>query len=403
VSWNIVEYRGREASAVLEADWRRLYSAMPLRTAFHAYEAHVAYVENLMAAPDRLRCLVLTDGRGARLVCPLEARTDRCLGIPIRVWGVPWHPHWPLSDVICPEDDARRSFLPAMVEYLRRKPEGRHLVVVGPLSADSVLWEGLRALAPRDHSAQVAAEPFVFDCEKSYDELMSRTSRHFRKELRRCHRRLESLEGVRFQTAAGDSADIDSFFQDFLAVEGSGWKGESGVGSAIRLHPKLVSFYRELAAGLDCGDGCEINALRTEGRCIAVEFSMRTGEEYATLKIGYDERYARLSPGQLLCADTLARCCADSRVKRFNQLSDADWLRVWRADTAAVQQVHVAIRPWSGVLLVALLRLRFGHGRRLVRWLRRTLRQSSLDCRGHAVHVVESLKERVTRDNSEGK
>ena len=105
--WSIVEHRGSEAFAKLQADWDRLCDAMPQRTAFQAREAQRAYAELLMDAPDRLRCLVLHDGDTVRAICPLEARTDDVLGPRLAVWGVPWHPHLLVSDVVCPEDDAR--------------------------------------------------------------------------------------------------------------------------------------------------------------------------------------------------------------------------------------------------------------------------------------------------------
>ena len=114
--WRIVEYRGRAGLANLEGDWRRLTAAMPLRTTLHTYEAHVAYVDHLASSPERLRYLVLTDDRRVRAICPLESRTDRTLAVPIRIWGLPWHPHWPLADVICPRTlhDAC-SFLPSWI------------------------------------------------------------------------------------------------------------------------------------------------------------------------------------------------------------------------------------------------------------------------------------------------
>jgi hypothetical protein len=367
--WNIVEYRGRRGLEQLETDWRRLYAAMPLRTTFHAYDAHLAYVDHLMVAPEQLRCLVLDDGCQVRAICPLESRTDRALGAPIGVWGTPWHPHWPLSDIICPEDDARRAFIPTAADHLRCDPEGRSLLVLGPVPENSVIWEGLRDLDTHGHCAHREREPFVFDCERTFEELTSRLSKHFRKELKRCGKRLASLADVSYQTVT-DGADYGPLFEAFLEVEGSGWKGEAGTRSAIRLHPEYVAFYRRLAANLGAGDACEINALFAEGRCIAGEFCMRTGEEYAALKIGYDERYARLSPGHLLGARTLERSCSNPQIKRFNQLSDAEWLRVWRADTIATRQAHVAIGGLSGRPLVAALRFRYGPGRRVARRLR---------------------------------
>jgi CelD/BcsL family acetyltransferase involved in cellulose biosynthesis len=374
--WSLREHRGRQALEVLEPDWRRLYCAMPQRSGFHAIEAHAAYADNLMRAPGRLRCLVLLKGAEVRAICPLEARTDRILGLPVRVWGIPWHPHWPLSDVICPEDEARRVLLPLLVSYLRSRREDRHILTIGPLPGSSVLWDGLFDLDPAGFSTNVPMEPFVFDCRKPLSELLARLSRHFRKELRRTGRRLESLEGVRYETARNEE-DLAAAFEDFLEVEGSGWKGEAGTGSAIRLHAQYASFYRSLAHEFDDGDGCEISTLYAEGRCIAGEFSMRTGEEYATLKIGYDEEYSRLSPGHLLCAKTLARCCDDPQIKRFNQLSDAEWIKVWRPDRISYQQAHIALDHLFGRPFVAALRLRFGPGRRVARWLRRSLARRS--------------------------
>jgi hypothetical protein len=365
--WTIVEYRGRTGLTRLEQDWRRLYAAMPLRTTFHAYDAQLAYVDHLSSAPERLRCLALRDGERVRAIALLEPRTERVLGVPVPVWGTPYHPHWPFSDIVCPDDDARRAFLPAAADYLRRM-RSRRVLVLGPLPESSVVWQGLAGLPARRYCVHRVAEPYVFDCEKTFAELVAALSRSFRKDLRRCARNLDLLSDVRYESVT-DGGDYGPLLAAFLRVEESGWKGAAGAGSAVGLHPELVAFYTALAKGLGAGDACEINALFADGHCIAGEFCMRTGGEYAALKCAYDERYARVSPGHLLAAHTLERCCDDPRIKRFNQLSDAVWLHVWRAGTAPAQQVHVATGLWGGGV-IALLRFRFDHGRRLARWWR---------------------------------
>jgi len=367
VRWSIVEYRGREAFDSLEGDWRRLTAAMPQRTAFHAFEAHAAYFDHLATDPGRSRILALTDGRTTRAICPLESRVDRTLGVPLRVWGTPYGPHWPFSDPVCPEDEARRALVPALADHLRRRTGGACLLVLGPLPEESVLWDGLPSAA--SHCSTIAASPYVFDCERSFDELTGRLSRHFRKNLRNCGNRLRSLADVRFETTAGGTGG-SPLLEAFLDVEASGWKGERGTRSAIRLHERLLAFYGDLARGFEGRDGCEVNALFAEGRCIAAEYCMRTGVTYACLKIGFDEDYARLSPGHLLHARTLERCCSDPGIKRYDQLSDADWLGVWHPDRVSLRRAYVPLGRWTGPPLVALLRVRFGSGRRAARWVR---------------------------------
>lgn len=380
-NWSMLEYRGREALERLEGDWRRLYAAMTLRTGFHAYETHVAYFDLLMAEPEKFRCLALLDGQSVRAICPLEARVERVLGPSIPVWGVPLHPHMVVSDVICPEDDARRQLLPALLDYLRHRAGGRPLLVLGPLPADSVLWEGLHRVPGGRNCTHATMPAHVFDCEQPFDELMSRLTKHFRSKLRRNSRRLFALDDVRFVNVT-EAADLPCELKAFLQVEASGWKGESGTGSAIQLHSELVAFYRTLTStlGNHCGeDRCEINSLYADGRCIASQICMRTNGEYVMPKIAYDEEYARLTPGLLLFEQTLERCCKDSEIRQLNFLTSPAWMDVWHPDLLDMQQAHLAIGGWSGRPLIAMLHFRFGRGREMVHWLRRRLKRGTAE------------------------
>lgn len=367
--WSIVEYRGRAGLLELEADWRRLSAAMPLRTSFHAFEANLAYLDCVMPEPDRFKCLALSDGTHVRAICPLEPNTDRTLGLPIPVWKVPQHPHCRLGDIICPEDEARRELIPALVGHLRRSSRGPQLLFLGPLEEDSLVWDGLRYLDCRDFCVDLAKPVHVLDCTQPFEVLMSGLSRNFRGNLRKARKKLEALADVRFVTAT-PGADFGAEFEAFLSVEASGWKGARGTRTALRFRDRHADFFLSLSSMLGRDDRCEINALYVGGSCVASQFCTRTGADYSILKIGYDENHARVSPGQLLIARTLRTCCEDPDIERLNLVSDADWHVKWRADSIAMRQVHIAISRWSGRPLIALLRLRLGYARRLVRWLR---------------------------------
>ena len=381
-TWSIVEYRGRPGLEQLEADWKRLYAAMPGRSRYHAYEAQLAYLSHLCAAPALTRYLALTDGGRVRAICPLEAVHDTSLRFPLRAWALPSHDHWRATDVVAPEDEARLALFPTVVDFLRRHPERRGLLVLGPTPESSNLREGLHWMREGEYCERLAMPSNFFDCAVPYDQLMERLTKHFRRNLRSHRNKVQSLADVRFVNVVGQEG-LEAELDNFLAVEESGWKGRDGAGSAIRLHPNLVAFYRDLARTMHGPeDRCEINALYAEGRCIASQFCVRTGEEYTILKIAYDEEFARLGPGQVLLEKTMERCCDDPSITRLDLVSDASWFRDWQTQKIPMQQAYVAMNGWSGRPLISLLGFRYGPARNIVRRIRSSMGERRLPWAG---------------------
>ena len=366
-----MEFRGREGLVQLEADWRRLYAQIPLRTSFLSFEANLAHVDHLMAHPDQLRCIALSDGRQIRAICALEPRIERALGYAVPIWGVLWHHHARQADVLCPDDEARVELVPAVTAHLRRESQGRWLLLLGQLPATSRLWDGLRRLGRSEYCADQRDSVCVVDCSKSFDKTRAALSKKFRHNLNTSAHRLARLDDVRFVTAS-DAADIDREFPTFLEVEASGWKGEGGTSTAIQCCGEQPAYFRDLGEHL-CGDAdhCEIHALYAEGRCLASLFATRTGGTVSALKIGYDESYGSVSPGRLLMEKVVERCCQDPGVERLDVVGDAPWLRGWCPEWVPLQLAYVAIDRRRGLPLVALLKVRFGYGRDFVHWLRR--------------------------------
>ena len=140
------------------------------------------------------------------------------------------------------------------------------------------------------------------------------------------------------------------------------------------MKPRLLAFYRALIALLGPAGFCEVNALHAEGRCIASQFCVRVDAEYAVLKIGFDERYARVAPGQLLLERTLQQCCGDPGIRRVNLISDATWHRDWRPDVVRSYAAYVGLGRWSGRPLVELLRARLVLGPRIRKLVSRSKR-----------------------------
>ena len=373
--WKIIESRGREGLRSLEAEWRRLYARIPGRTYLVSYEACREYLDHCLEQPDAVRCLALSDGREVRAICLLEPRVERRLKIPVKVWGGLWLNHQTIhADLVGPEDEARRVFGPLLAEHLRRHPEGRRLLVLGPLEVDASLWEGLRRLDPADLCVDRNDRFRVLDCRRPYAQVEAACAKKLRRGLRNVRNRLAGLPDVAFRSARGPQALAEAV-PAFLDLEASGWKGKAK--SAIRDLRGGTGYYTGLALSLaDDQDYGEIVSLYTGDHCIASLYTIRTGSTCSFPKIAYDQEYSRYSPGQLVLAHAIERCCADPGIERVNLVSDAAWVGGWPLEWVDLQMTFVNIGGPLGRLLVTLLRFRLGPLRRLARWLQSRLQRS---------------------------
>jgi hypothetical protein len=368
VLWSLTEHRGPEGLRAIEPDWRRLYNEMPDPAMCHSHEVYSAYVAHICPAPESFRCFALSDGDRVRAILPLEERrehsfVERGVGFRPRVWGMPWCEAMWITDAIGPEDDARRALLPVVIEHLRREPGRPAILVLGRGRDASVLWDGLDRIAPWARFVFSDGGEYVVPTDMTIEAFNARLSSRSRNVLHKASRAFEDLPGAARVRTAHDG--LLEEYERFIAVEASGWKGRHG--SAIAQLPALEAFLRDLLVRLTLDGRCEIHALHAEGRCIASGFYVFTGRQCAALKSGYDESYARVSPGRLRAHQSLEWCCESPEVDSVSEMSDAPWLRMWLPETNGMRRAYVSLRPVSGALLLAAFRFRYGPVRRTMR------------------------------------
>lgn len=123
-----------------------------------------------------------------------------------------------------------------------------------------------------------------------------------RKEFRRLRSRLEALGVVEFSVLPR-KASIAEWTKDFLALEGSGWKGREG--SALRSSPATAAFFAEIVSGAHAAGKLEMLKLTVDGKPIAMLVNFLTPPGSFAFKIAFDEEYARFSPGVLIKIENL--------------------------------------------------------------------------------------------------
>jgi CelD/BcsL family acetyltransferase involved in cellulose biosynthesis len=168
-------------------------------------------------------------------------------------------------------------------------------------------------------------------------------SRNHRHQMRRAvtrARRQGPTELHRYGELA--SAEVDAMLGRCFEMEVRGWKGSTG-GAALR-SPRAWEFYQRQAVQLAAWGQLGIHLLTHCERPIAFEYGWHCKGRWATPKVGYDESFGHLSPGQLL---------RWMSIEEFHREGGIEWLdflgpssaatRKWATHQYAIERIVVSL------------------------------------------------------------
>lgn len=124
-----------------------------------------------------------------------------------------------------------------------------------------------------------------------------------RKELRRQKSRLND-EGVVTVIRCDSDSGLESWTDEFLALERRGWKGANG--SALACADDTRNLFIEVLKGAAFAGKLERLELRLDGKPIAMLVNFLCAPGSFSFKTAFDEAFARFSPGVLLQVENLA-------------------------------------------------------------------------------------------------
>jgi hypothetical protein len=141
------------------------------------------------------------------------------------------------------------------------------------------------------------------------------------RELRRQKTLLSKL-GTVTHSVARQPDDVRVRMEEFLTLEASGWKGRQR--TAIVMDRYRAAFAREAITNLAEADAVRIHTLDLDGTAIAAMVVFMMGGEAYTWKTGYDETYARYSPGKLLMSELTEWHLDDPNIRRSDSCAVPD-------------------------------------------------------------------------------
>ncbi len=134
-----------------------------------------------------------------------------------------------------------------------------------------------------------------------------------RREMERKRRRLEDELGAALETV-DRAADCEAV-EEFLRLEASGWKGRTG--TAVASLERDAQFFRTICRSFRELGRLHLLSLQANGQLVAMACNVRAGEGVFCVKIAFDERWRRSSPGALLMLD---------HVSWFHREAGATWM-----------------------------------------------------------------------------
>jgi CelD/BcsL family acetyltransferase involved in cellulose biosynthesis len=215
-------------------------------------------------------------------------------------------------------------------------------------ASDPVLAELRRR---RPSIARVQAEQPYVDTSGDAEAYIAGLPRKHRKELGRLRRKLEATGELSFEFADG-SERLDELLEEGFAIEGSGWKSESG--TAINSSPAERRFYTRVAQWAARSGWLRLAFLRLDGRPIAFDLCLDSGGAFYALKGGFDTEFRRLGPGVVLTHESIARAFADPGLRSYEFLGTTDEYKLaWTEKTRPRMRVQAFSRSPLGLAQLA--------------------------------------------------
>lgn len=162
----------------------------------------------------------------------------------------------------------------------------------------------------------------ILDTRQGVDSWRRALPKNMRDTIRKARARVASFGKAEFAAASG--VDLPAAYEQFVALEASGWKGAQGTAiSQQATWGDLLGHY------LEATSSAQVRSLYIGDRIAASQLCVTVGRTLVLLKVAYDEKLAHLSPGNLLMANLAEECCENPDIDRIDCTVWQDWHQRW--------------------------------------------------------------------------
>lgn len=224
-------------------------------------------------------------------------------------------------------------------------------VLIRDMLADSIMVESLRRAAGRRLATRPWAGHPWLELDDTWLEPESHLNAGRRSDLRRAQRNAAKVGPVSCEITAPAPATLAPLLRDAFRVESAGWKG--GLGSALATDPMVGGFYAQFAQAACQFGTLRIGVLRIGARAAAMQLAVEQDGCFWLLKMGFDESFARFSPGNLLMVESL-RSARQRGCNRYELMGKSEaWNQIWTRrlhEAITLTLCAPGVRGWVNVI-----------------------------------------------------
>ena len=319
--------RNLDALAPFVDDWNLLALQAPQQTPMLSHAYIITYFEHFLEPSESWFCLLALQGDELLGALPVVVTPAKHAGLESPLLRTPYNMHIASVDFIIKENMADQ-IVPLLLEELQKKAPRRMGLELLRIPASSPT---ISILDGRVRGSTVIKEfngkgSFI-DTTGSLEEYRNGLGHNFKRNLIKAKNKISRLPNVKTLFLSGAKAD-EKEVDTLMRVDAAGWKGRAG--TSILSSPSLRAFYTALTYRLSKLGWLEWHVLYTDDRPIAIHLAIKMGRILVINKIGFDEEFARCSPGNILFERAVQRAFDSKDTDEINCLTDMAWHDNWK-------------------------------------------------------------------------
>ena len=353
---NFKLYRSLQGLEEIEGAWWNMLAMNPSAQFHQSPQWYKAYITALAESDTKAVFVAAYLNEELCFVWPLMQRTIPVFGIEFNVLSSPSHNHLSLVDGLCTEQALSPDTALSLIQFLKEQGVVQwDWIYVKKALQQASIHRLLNSSSRQIDFEYNRGNSYFIDCSQDIDTTLQHLSAKYKRNLRRQKRKAEQMGEITFKVLEGES--LVEYFDEFLSLEGSGWKGETG--TAIILHRDLIKFYRSLIQYQNNHSRCVLNALFLNDELIAAQFAIVNATTMNLLKIAYNENMSKVAPGSILLNHVIQYCVDQNDIKELCFVTAPSWASVWKSGSWDVYSYLIFNHNVKGLLAKAYTSIKY--------------------------------------------